>query len=228
LKCFSSERDAGSHVIEASGVNFGGAGAQPVSAGFRDRTAWLGRHVFPHEPALRRWLGRRELGGLDVDDIVQETYSRLVALPSVGHIDNPRTYMFQVAGSVILDQLRRARVVSFHTVAELEALDFKADAPSPEIEVLDRDQLRRLARRLAALPERVRQVFRLRRVDGLSQKEVAAALGISESTVEKHMARGALMLVEFDRTGGSGGESSSSQRNPKLRRGYVQGDRSRG
>ena len=44
-----------------------------------ERAIWLGRHVLPHEPALRAWLRRRRLGGLEIDDIIQETYTRLVA-----------------------------------------------------------------------------------------------------------------------------------------------------
>lgn len=199
-----------------------------MTAAFRERTVWLGRHVFPHEPALRRWLQRRELAGLEVDDIIQETYSRLVAMASVDHVQNPRTYAFQIAASVILDQLRRSRVVSFHTVADLEALEISADQPTPEIQVADRQELRRLARAFAQLPERVRQVFRLRRIEGLSQKEVAAAMGISQSTVEKHMAKGTLMLLALERDGGSEGAEPSSERNRRLKRAYVQGDRSRG
>jgi DNA-directed RNA polymerase specialized sigma24 family protein len=51
-----------------------------------ERAIWLGRQVLPHEPALRAWLRRRRLGGLDVDDIIQETYSRLMTAESVQHV----------------------------------------------------------------------------------------------------------------------------------------------
>ena len=44
-----------------------------------ERAIWLGRHVLPHEPALRAWLRRRRLDGLEIDDVIQETYTRLVA-----------------------------------------------------------------------------------------------------------------------------------------------------
>ncbi len=66
-----------------------------------ERAIWLGRHVLPHEAALRHWLRGRRLGGLDADDVVQETYARLIAAESVAHIRNARTYMFQTAGSVV-------------------------------------------------------------------------------------------------------------------------------
>lgn len=168
----------------------------------RGRGAWLGRYVIPHEPALRNWLRRRPVAGLDVDDIVQEVYTRLVALHSVDHIDNPRTYAFQVASSVMINHIRRLKVVAIDSVASFEHLEAADDVASPERVVVDRDELRRLEKTLASLPQRVAEVFRLRRIEGFSQRDVAQRLGLSESTVEKHMARGALLVAERFKTGG--------------------------
>lgn len=169
----------------------------------RERAAWLGRHVIPHEPELRNWLRRRPVEGLDVDDIVQEVYARLVALYSVDHVDNPKTYAFQVASSVMINHIRRRKVVAIDSVASFEHLDVADDAASPEQLIADRDELRRLDKLLASLPTRVAQVFRLRRIEGLSQREVAQRLGLAESTVEKHMARGAVVVAERFKTGGN-------------------------
>jgi RNA polymerase sigma factor (sigma-70 family) len=169
----------------------------------RARAAWLGRHVIPHEPALRNWLRRRQVVGLDVDDVVQEVYARLVALRSVDHVESPKTYAFQVASSVMINHIRRLKVVSIESVASFEHLDLTDEEPSPERVVADRDELRRLQKTLASLPARVAEVFRLRRIEGLSQREVAHRLGVAESTVEKHMARGAVLMAEWFKTGGN-------------------------
>jgi RNA polymerase sigma factor (sigma-70 family) len=169
----------------------------------RARAAWLGRHVIPHEPALRNWLRRRQVQGLDIDDVVQEVYARLVALPTTDHIEHPKTYAFQVASSVISNHARRLKVVPIESVGAFDELDLPADEPSPEKIAADRDELRRLARTLASLPARVAEVFQLRRVEGLSQHEVALRLGIAESTVEKHMARGVVLMADWFKTGGS-------------------------
>jgi RNA polymerase sigma-70 factor (ECF subfamily) len=150
---------------------------------------------------LRSWLKRREVVGLDVDDIVQEVYARLVALDSVDHIINPRTYAFRVASSILINHTRRQKVVSIDSAGTLEQLDLAADEPSPEKVAVDRDQLRWLERTLAQLPPRVSEVFRLRRIEGFSQHEVAKKLGIAESTVEKHMARGALLMADWFKVG---------------------------
>jgi RNA polymerase sigma factor (sigma-70 family) len=182
-----------------------------------ERAIWLGRHVLPHEPALRAWLSRRRLGGLDVDDIIQETYSRLMTAESVQHVHDARSYTFQVAGSAVIDHLRRMKVVSIASLPDFDYLEIVSDEPSPERQVIDRDELHRLAGMIARLPGRVREVFTLRRVYGLSQREVAEKLGISESTVEKHMARGFLVMLEQFRDGGNHAVYPSSLKSGNLR-----------
>src|SRR5215469_15198486 len=177
-----------------------------------ERALWLGRHVLPHEPQLRAWLRRRNLGGLEVEDVIQETYTRLVAAESVAHVHDPKNYAFQVAGAVVIDHLRRMKVIPISSLPDLDYLEAASDEPSPERQVIDRDELNRLAHMIAFLPGKVREVFTLRRVHGLSQREVAGRLGLSESTVEKHMAKGFLIILELFRDGGKQGSYPSSSR----------------
>ncbi|MBB4597792.1 RNA polymerase sigma factor [Xanthomonas arboricola] len=159
------------------------------------RAAWLATQVLPHEPALRRWLRKHAPGNVDCDDVIQETYAILAGLGEVGHIANPRAYLFTAAQSVLLQQVRRARIVSIESVAEIERLDITQDERSPERHAIAGQELRRIGEALAALPDKCRQVFLLRKVDGLSQREIAARLGISENTVEKHIVKGLRLLM---------------------------------
>src|SRR5258706_13755665 len=190
-----------------------------------ERALWLGRHVLPHEPAPRAWRGRRRLDGLDIDDVIQETYTRLVAAESVSHVHDAKSYTFQVAGSVVIDHLRRMKVVSIASVPDFDYLEVVSDEPSPERQVIDRDELHRLAGMIARLPGRIREVFTLRRVYGLSQREVAEKMGIAESTVEKHMARGFLLMLEQFRDGGKQTDYPSNLKPGNLRNPDARKDR---
>jgi RNA polymerase sigma-70 factor (ECF subfamily) len=185
------------------------------------RALWLATHVAPHEPALRAWLAGRIIVGLEIDDIVQETYTRLILLQSVDGVRNPKTYAFQTAYSVMMTHLRRSRVVSFKAMSDIDYLGAAADDPSPEQQTADRDELRHLADAISQLPPRVAEVFRLRRLQGLSQKEIAAQLGISESTVEKHMGKGIHMLAATFGRGGKSLPHASKKKIEEIRAGDV-------
>jgi RNA polymerase sigma factor (sigma-70 family) len=161
----------------------------------RDRTEWLARHVLPHEPALRAWLRRRAVGGLEVDDVVQETYAVLAGLASVEHIASPRSYAFQTAQSLILRDLRRGRIVRMEPTDDIERLGHAIDEPSPERQVSARQELSRARALIARLPAKCREAFTLRKLEGLSQRDVAQRMGISESTVEKHVGRALRTLM---------------------------------
>ncbi len=157
---------------------------------------WIADHILPHEPDLRRWLCSRMPQTFDLDDIVQETYAVLAGLVDASHVNNPRAYLFATAQSVVLQQIRRARVVSFETVAEFERLELGHDEFDPERHAVAGEELRRLAALIMALPEKCRNAFVLRKVHGLSQREIAGRMGISENTVEKHICKGLRVLMD--------------------------------
>ena len=179
-----------------------------------DRAQWLARHILPLEPALRAWLKRRRVSGLDIDDIVQETYARLATLDDVSGIRNHRSYLFQAAQSIILSFVRRQRIVPIYAVDDAELHGMVGDEASPETQTVDRDALFRIARIIAGLPDQPRRVFILRRVEGMSQRETAQHLHLSESTVEKHMARALRLFMDAAGRGGEGESLSSGGYRP--------------
>jgi RNA polymerase sigma factor (sigma-70 family) len=192
-----------------------------------ERALWLSRFVLPHESSLRAWLGQRRLVGLEVDDIVQETYTRLITVESVVDIINVRNYMFQTAYSVMISHVRRSKVVSIQTVGDVDDLGAAARDCSPEDQVADRDELRKLAEAIAGLPGKIRDVFVLRRVTGLSQREVANKLGLAESTVEKHMSRGIYLLMNLISDGGNDTSRASKAWGSKAHKEYSRRDAKR-
>lgn len=181
-----------------------------------DRAAWLAKHVLPHEPELRAWLGRRKALQLDVDDIVQEAYAVLAALESVAHIQNSRTYLFSTAHSVILQDFRRKRIVSIETVAEIDLLGVHIDEASPERCAAGHQELRQIAELIAGLPAKCREAFILRKVEGLPQREIARRMAISVNTVEKHVGKSIRILMDALRCGR--GEAPADRRTAGYRR----------
>lgn len=167
-----------------------------------EKTRWFMTCVLPHEPALRAWLSGKRGAGIDVDDVIQETYTVLAARETVDDIRHPRAYLFRIAHSIVVRHVRRARVVSIQAAEDMDGFDPADDAVSPEQTAIDRDELRRLAEAIAAMPGQTRKAFILRRVNGLSQREIASRMRLSESTVEKHIARGVRFLIDWFGHGG--------------------------
>ncbi|MBN8769318.1 MAG: RNA polymerase sigma factor [Stenotrophomonas nitritireducens] len=161
-----------------------------------ERSLWLAEHVLPCEPTLRAWLQRRLPVHQDVDDVIQETYAILAALADVSHVRQPRAYVYSVAQSVVLQQLRRAQVVSIEAVAEIERVAASGEEACPERTASSRQELARIGALIDSLPDKCRQAFVLRRVEGYSQREIAQRMQISENTVEKHICKGIRVLMD--------------------------------
>jgi RNA polymerase sigma factor (sigma-70 family) len=157
--------------------------------------AWVGSQVLPHERDLRAWLRRAGAGEADIDDIVQEAYCRLAALKAIDHIANGRAYFFQTARNIAAERVRRARVIRIDYATEIDALNILDSEPSPERVVDSRQELRKVRSLIEGLPERCREIFKLRRIHGLSQREVADLLKVSENVVEAQAARGLRLIL---------------------------------
>ncbi len=163
----------------------------------REIVAWVGAQVLPHEADARAWLRRLGAAGPEIDDMVQEAYCRLAALTSVTHIANGRAYFFQTLRNIALEQVRRARIVRLDLMTEIEVVNIVDHEPGPERIVAGRQELKRIEQIIAALPalpDRCREIFRLRRIQGVSQKEIARRLNVTENVVEMQ-ARRALQLI---------------------------------
>lgn len=150
--------------------------------------AWVAREVLPHEAGVRAWLRKAGVQAAEIDDIVQEAYCKLSQLDGVAHIRNPRAYFHITVRSLLLQRLRREKTVPMQAFAEgFEVADSR---PSVEETVGARLALSRVVKAIRALPGNYRVVVELRRIEGLSQKETARRLGISEKIVENNLSRG--------------------------------------
>lgn len=156
---------------------------------------WVAESVMPHEAKVRAWLARARMSQEDVDDVIQEAYCRLAALDGFEAIDRPDAYFFSIARNLLASQMRRARIVQIEAVAELEALAPFDEMPSPERHAAARIELARVRALVAALPERCRQIFEMRKLEGLPQREIAARLGVTESIIENDGAKGVRLIL---------------------------------
>jgi RNA polymerase sigma-70 factor (ECF subfamily) len=157
--------------------------------------AFVATQILPHEADLRQWLTRLGVKADERDDIVQEVYCRLLRMDRTDHVLDARAYLFRSARNVVLEQVRRNRVVSIMTVQNLDDLGLADHAPDPEKTTSARAELTRVLGLIGALPERCRKVFELRKVHGLSQAETAKRLDISENVVEKETAKGLSLIL---------------------------------
>jgi RNA polymerase sigma factor (sigma-70 family) len=151
---------------------------------------WVARYVVPAEPRVRAALLRAGVSPADADDLIQEAYCRFAAMADVTHIAEPGAYFMTMVKNLRRDALRRAAVVKFEDITENAALFVTEEALGLEAMVAARMQLRLVERLLATLPERCATIFRLKRIEGLPQKAIAARLGVSESIVENDVQKG--------------------------------------
>jgi len=158
---------------------------------------WLTIHFLPHEAQLRSMLRRVCVSAAEIDDVIQETCYRILVLPDLGHILNPKPFVFRTAKNIVLDRIRRDAVVSIDTMANLDELEIADSAPSPERVVFAREELKWVFGLIGNLPDRCKSVFRARRVHGMSQNETAETLGLTDSVVEHEMMRGMRLMSDM-------------------------------
>ncbi len=177
-----------------------------------DRQAWFAQQILVHEVRLRVYLRRFLRTPSDVADGIQETYARLLSLPDreLNGIRSPHAFLFAAARNVALEWSRRERHIFRELLPEMGATSVLDESPSAYEQLSAREELELLARAIERLPARCREVLTLRKLYGLSQKEIAARLGITENTVEKHAANGVRLCAAFLGASPRGRESASA------------------
>lgn len=157
---------------------------------------WFRREILPHEAALVRFLRRKWVNASEVQDIRHDIYVRILEAARRERPTAPKAFLFTVAKNLLVDRARRNRIVAIDLLEDFDDLGVLIDEVSAERKASGHEQLRRLAGLFDRLSERQRQVVWMRRVEGLSQKEIAQRLEIAEGTVEKHFVVGIKALAD--------------------------------
>lgn len=158
---------------------------------------WFVREVLPLEAVLMQYLQHSCRDHAEAADLRQEVYIRVyeAAKKQIPHPAKP--FVFTVARNLLINRVRRERIVAIESVVDLDALDVAIDEPGPERTTIARDELRRLQLAIDRLPPRCREAVILGRIEGLSGQEIAQRMGISEPTVSKHLATGMYALANI-------------------------------
>jgi RNA polymerase sigma factor (sigma-70 family) len=156
-----------------------------------------------HQSALKRFIAKFLSRPQDVDDIAQETYLRAFDAERGGEaLRAPKAFLFRVAKNVALNELTRKSRMLTDYIEDSVSPDVIGEEESAEDSVLAQEKLSLFCSAVTTLPMQCRRVFLMRKVYGFSHKEISDRMGISVSTVEKHVASGLLRCSTYLREGG--------------------------
>jgi RNA polymerase sigma-70 factor (ECF subfamily) len=156
---------------------------------------WFAEEILPHEGLLVRYLTRAWPNPAEVLDLRQDIYVRVYESARDALPTSPKALLFATARNLMIDRIRHHRVVHIDSTPDIDALNVLIDEISPDRRLSAREELRALAHAFDSLSEKCRDVIWLRRMEGLSQRETAALLGLHEGAVESHLARGVRTLA---------------------------------
>jgi RNA polymerase sigma factor (sigma-70 family) len=141
----------------------------------------------PLERFFEKRIGRRA----EIDDLVQEVFLHLAGGGKIESVERPEAYLFKTAANVLNDRWRRlsARAAESHEPYDEEVHGSARETLCPERALLGAQAVEQLVAALHDLPERTRAVWALYHLEDLTHNEIAKRLGITVSTIEKHIGR---------------------------------------
>lgn len=149
-----------------------------------------------HHGWLRGWLRNRLNNSADAADLAQDTFVRVLLARTADTLNEPRHYLTTIARGLVIDLYRRRSLEQ----AYLDALALRPEvhAPSAETRALILDSLMAIDHMLDGLGARTRAIFLAVQIDGLTYEKAAERVGVSVSTVRKHLARALMHCLLLD------------------------------
>lgn len=142
---------------------------------------------------LVRWLAQK-FGDIETArDIAQSAYLRVWKYAQTQQIDNLQALIFKTAANLAANEFRarrRMRLLIFDnspSQSEFQIDQVASQTPTPESSAIAKEEIATFIVALDALPKQARQAFLLSRFEDKTYREIAAILGVSESSVEKYI-----------------------------------------
>jgi RNA polymerase sigma-70 factor (ECF subfamily) len=161
-----------------------------------DLDEWFVREVLPLEAALTQFLHHNWRNKSEIPDLRQDIYIKVYQAAQKQLPEKPKAFLFATARNHLITRIRDESVVPIEAIADPDTLSIAADVPGPDRSAIARDALRRLQSALDKLPPRCRQAVVLRKIEGLSVREIAERMGVAEKTVKNHLTEGVRALAD--------------------------------
>jgi RNA polymerase sigma factor (sigma-70 family) len=174
-----------------------------------EQERWFKQEIHAHDGSLKAYLRGQFPSVRDVDDVVQESYLRVWKAQVTTQITSAKSFLFQIARHLALDLIRHDRCSPIDRRCELDASSVLDLGPDAAQKLLRQDLLNHVLDSLIALPQRYRDVVVLHKLEGLSHREIAAQLGITERVAQKYCYTGVARCAEFLQARGITGFFSS-------------------
>ena len=186
-------------MVERSEISRDDALSRPQSGAMTasELEAWFVREILPLEAQLVQFLRRSWRNTSDIPDLLQEVYMRVCEAAQKQIPVPAKPFVFAVARNLVIDHVRREHVVSIESVSDPDAVETATEDPGPDRSAIARDELRRLEDALDRLPPRSREAVVMKKVDGLSRKEIAQRMGVTEKTVKWHLNEAVRALADI-------------------------------
>jgi len=162
-----------------------------------EQVRWFTAEIAPHEAGLKAWLLARYHTLTDADDIIQDSIVRVLKAKESAELLIPKAFLYATAKNLALDQLRRKQIICIDSLANSGASDVLDEQSDPHETFARNQELSILTEAIQSLPQRCRQIFTLRKVYGLSQKEISERLGVSANTVSAQLTIGFKRCSEY-------------------------------
>ena len=142
---------------------------------------------------LIRQIARRTRNRMDAEDLLHSAYLRLTRYGAQHPVGDPAAFLVRTAFNISIDNYRHEKILQ----NQAEASEVEDAAPLQDEVIAARVRLTRVKAGLSKLTPRTREIFLMHRLENLKYHEIASRLGISQSAVEKHIAKAVLFLTEW-------------------------------